>query len=261
MRLRFELRDDPVAAPTLLAFELASIGGQNIATAPNIDPETGFWWGEPGGEFEQAVPGMGAQIERQGGTVAVSFTGYGDNGKPEWMFGASPFSGRFSDLAMTRLEGGRGPFGGNVRPAEAAAVGRLQIEWLTSARAVFWFSRANADGRGIDLQPLSMVRFDFGQHPGLSWTGQWRFEGAAASKAIELEFVEVLLDDNGFTLISKAGENLTCESAPNRPQSPPVVCEFEHTDGRIWRFDDVGLARLQGSDEDGGVARAMQLTR
>ena len=261
MRLRFELRDDPLAEPSLLAFELVSVGGADAATAPEIDPETGFWWGEPGGEFDHAVPGMGAQIERQGGTVAVSFTGYGDAGKPEWMFGASPFSGRISDIALTRLEGGRGPFGGYAGPAAAAAVGRLQIEWLTSARALFWFSRATADGRGIDLEPLSMVRFDFGQHPGLSWMGQWRFQSESTSKAIELEFIDFLLDENTFTLISKAGESLTCENAPTRPQSPPVACELDHPDGRTWRFEDVGLGRLQGSDEHSRVVRAMHLTR
>ncbi|MGQ0800992.1 MAG: hypothetical protein ACT4NL_12885 [Pseudomarimonas sp.] len=261
VRLRFELRDDPLNAPRLVAFELASIGVAAATEAAAIDPETGFWWGEPGGEFDHAGPGIGAQIERQGNTLAVSFSGYGESGQPEWMFGAAGFSGRSSDIALTRLEGGRGPFGGYVGPANAAAVGRLQIEWLTSARAVFWFSRTDAEGQGIDLQPISMVRFDFGQHPGSSWIGHWRLESAASGKSIELEFVDILVDDNGFTLISKAGESLTCEAAMNRPQSPPDVCEFEHSDGRLWRFEDVGLARLQGSDEQGGVLRAMQLPR
>ncbi len=261
VRLRFELRDDPLNDPRLLAFELASIGDAEETDAAIIDPETGFWWGEPGGEFDHAGPGIGAQIERQGGTLAVSFSGYGESGQPEWMFGAAAFSGQTSDIALTRLEGGRGPFGGYVGPANAAAVGRLQIEWLTSARAVFWFSRASVGGHGIDLQPISMVRFDFGQHPGLSWIGHWRLESSVRSKPIEPEFVDILPDDSGFTLISKTGESLTCESAPNRPQSPPAVCEFEHSDGSIWHFEDVGLGRMQGSDEEGRAVRAIQLTR
>jgi len=261
VRLRFELRDDPVSEPRLLAFELVSVGGAEDVDAPAIDPETGFWWGEPGGEFDHAGPGIGAQIERQGGTLAVSFSGYGETGKPEWMFGASAFSGRRTDIALTRLEGGRGPFGGYVGPADAESVGRLQIEWLTSARAVFWFSRVDAEGRGIDLQPISMVRFDFGQQPGLSWNGRWRFENVGDGKPLEIEFVDMLLEDDEFTLISKAGETLTCASALDRPQSPPVACELEHLDGRTWRFEDIGLARLQGRDQNGHAVRAVQFSR
>ncbi len=253
-RLRYELRDDPLADPALLAFELKSLGEPGI-----IDPETGFWWGESGAEFDHAAPGISAQLERQAGMLALTFSGYGGAGSPEWIFGATAMGGSISDLAMSRLEGGKGPFGGYQAPSGEASAGRLQIEWLTSARAVFWFSRAAAGRRGLELQPISMVRFDFGKSPGTGWTGRWLVESTDAGKLQSVEFADVVLDAGNFTLLGAAGEALHCESAPDRSHSPPSACELQFGDGRIWQFHDIGLGRMTGIDEQGNRVRATHL--
>ncbi len=258
-RLRYELRDDPLSAPRLMAFELVELRSADAAIAMKptaIDPEKGFWWGEAGGEFDHAGPGMGAQLERQSGTLALTFSGYGDAGHPEWLFGATSMQGAVSDIALSRLDGGRGPFGGYRGPKQASDAGRLQIEWLTSARAVFWFSRPVVDGDGIELQPISMVRFDFGQDPGSGWLGRWALNTDDGKSPIVLELSEYVAREDGFTLLGKRGEALQCDTAPSRPQSPPALCELQLADGGILRFEDVGLSRLRGIDENGKLVTA-----
>jgi hypothetical protein len=252
-RLRYTLRDDPLQPPRLMAFELWRLG-----ELPAVDPESGFWWGEVGGEFDHAGPGLGVQLELQGGTLALTTSGYAADGSPEWLFGATPFSGVISDIALNRLGGGSGPFGDYAGPAEAKSAGRVQIEWLDSARAVFWFSRPDADRRGISLWPVSMVRFDFGGNPGPGWIGRWLLEIDAGAELLALEFSDLVLRKGGFTLLGRNGEAMLCEFAADRPQSPPAACEIQLADGRLLRLDDVGLSQLSGLDE---ASRALRLTR
>jgi hypothetical protein len=252
-RLHYTLRDDPLQPPRLMAFELWRLGD-----LPAVEPESGFWWGEAGGEFDRAGPGLGAQLELQGGTLALTTSGYGTDGSPEWLFGATAFSGVTSDIALNRLAGGRGPFGDYAGPAQAEGAGRVQIEWLDSARAVFWFSRPNANQRGIALWPVSMVRFDFGRNPGPGWIGRWLLELDGGAELLALEFDDLVLRKGGFTLLGRAGEAMLCESAANRPQSPPAACEIQLADGRLLQLEDVGLSQLRGRDDAG---RGLRLTR
>ncbi len=255
-RLRYELQDDPLTPPRLMAFALAAQGGHSVA-----DPESGFWWGEAGGEFDHAGPGIGAQLERQRDVLALTFSGYSDGGTPEWTFGAATLDGPTSDISLNRLQGGRGPFGGYAGPQEATAAGRVQIEWLGAARAVFWFSRASADGRGIELQPISMVRFDFGQQPGAGWIGRWLFEEPTAKSALVIEFTAIETLADRFTLLAASGETLSCQLDARRPQSPPSGCELQFADDRRWQFADVGLAGMRGVNAQGTNVRAAMLTR
>lgn len=253
-RLRYLLQDDPVAAPRLMAFELLVLEEQ----VP-VAPESGFWWGEAGGEFDHAGPGIGAQLERQGGMLAVTFTGYEIDGSPAWMFGAAALIDATTDVSLTRLQGGRGPFGGYRGPDQAETAGRLQIEWLSSSRAVFWFSRESA--RGLELRPISMVRFDFGQQPGGGWLGRWAVEHGGTGDLQVIEFIHMEVSDAGFVLFGKGGESLSCVKSPARPSSPPDACELQFADGRIWTLEDVGLSQLRGRDADLAEVRAFPLPK
>ncbi|MFA5683582.1 MAG: hypothetical protein WCZ65_09145 [Lysobacteraceae bacterium] len=257
-RLRYLLQDDPLSPPRLHAFALLPWS----AGMPQAAPEDGFWWGEPGGEFDHAGPGLSAQIEQQGEMIALTFTGYDDEGRPQWLFGAAPLTAAATSIDLSRLDGGRGPFGGYRGPDQASSAGRVQVEWLSVARAVFWFSRPAEDGRGIELRPLSMVRFDFGQQPGPGWTGRWLFEidGEAAAQPLRLSLVESGKD--GFAMVGANGETLVCTRSARRPQSPPERCDLNlDADAPAWRFDDVGLNSLNGRDEAGRSVRGRFLGR
>ncbi len=242
LRVRFEAQLDPLDAPRLQAFELIPIGDTRPAR-----PEGGFWWGEAGGEFDHAAPGMGAQLERQGELLALTFSGYDADGEPEWLFGASPLSSAISDIRLNRLSGGSGPYGGFRKPGQAESGGRLQIEWLGPARAVFWFSRPAADGRTLELRPVSMVRFDFGLGPGRGWVGDWLLDRGESQPLARLRFESLVEQESGFVLQTGDGTTLSCQRAAALPESPPVGCELslagQETPIPLW---EVGLNRVSG---------------
>jgi hypothetical protein len=249
-RLRLELQADPGAAPQLEAFALIASGS---AAEQDIQPESGFWWGEQGGEFDRATPGFGVQLELQDGVLAVAVSGYADDGRPEWLFGATPVSGSTASVPLGRLQGGRGPYGRFRSPQQVADVGRLHIEWLGPARAVFWFERPAVAG-GIELRPISMVRFGFTGAVGEQWLGRWLLGGeregdAVAARAID--FVSYEARDDGFVLLGARTERLECSQDSERPNSPPVHCQLLSDAEAPIEFDRIALRSLRGNGVSG----------
>jgi hypothetical protein len=245
-RVRLENSLSAAALPRLQAFELAEVGP---ATAP-LRPEAGFWWGDAHGEFDTARQGFGVQLEVQGDTLAVAVSGYDAAGEPQWLIGAGTFGGRTSRIALGRLRNGGGPFGEARSPSNIEPAGQLHIEWQGSARAVFWFEQPALDGAGIELRPMSMVRFAFAGER--QWLGRWLLAGesaadsAIAARAIDFESVET--QDGAFVAVGTGGERLACVEQPAAGGVLPPHCTLTiGDDGRI-DFDDVGVARLHGSD-------------
>jgi hypothetical protein len=244
LRLRVDTAAEPQAPARPEAFALVERGE---GRSP-VHPEAGFWWGDADGEFPTAAPGFGVQLEIQGDTVAVAVSGYDDAGAPQWLFGAAPFSGRSARLELGRLLGGGGPFGGFRPPQAVEPAGRLHIEWLDAARAVFWFERPAADGAGIDLQPVSMVRFGFAGER--QWRGRWLLAGERSSDldvpVRAIDFVTVEQQRDRVRVHASNGDLLECSLDPRRQGSPPVRCELATADGLQLVFDDVGFGRLHG---------------
>lgn len=259
-RLRLEWQSGPDATPQLEAFALVATG---VAANQAIQPETGLWWGEQGAEFDQATQGFGVQLERQAGVLAVSVTGYDDNGQPEWLFGAAPVSGATATIPLGRLQGGRGPYGRFRSPQGMTEAGRLHIEWLGPARAVFWFERPALDGRGIELRPVSMVRFGFGGGSGEPWLGRWLLGGLGeddATPARAIDFVAFEPRPDGFSLLGAQNERLDCRLDPARPNSPPDGCRLL-TDGEPdIDFDRIALGSLRGGGAAGNAV-LLRVTR
>lgn len=245
-RLRLEWQADDESTPQLEAFALVATGA---AADRSIEPETGLWWGEQGAEFDQATQGFGVQLELQGGVLAVAVSGYDDDGQPEWLFGAAPISGPTATITLGRLQGGRGPYGRFRSPQGMTEAGRVHIEWLGPARAVFWFERPALDGRGIELRPVSMVRFGFGGGSGEQWLGRWLLGGAGENDGIAaraIDFVRYEAQADGFSLLGAGGERLDCTLDPARPASPPEGCRLlGDTDPEI-DFDRIALGSLRG---------------
>jgi hypothetical protein len=248
-RVRLELQSTPASIPWLEAFALIPARPETAT----LVPESGFWWGELGGEFGRGAPGFGVLVEVQGETVAVSVSGYDEFGNPEWLMGAAPLGGRAVSLSLGRLQGGSGPHGGFRSPQRMQEAGRLHIEWLGSARALFWFERPAGDGFGIDLVPVSMVRFGFAGDSGEQWLGRWLlaaerdFAEMPAPRTLDLVAVESSAD--GFILRGVDGEQLECSLDRSRPHSPPEVCRLQFGQTTI-DFDDVALRRLQARRAD-----------
>ncbi len=250
-RLRWEQQATPLAAAHLAAFQLVEFGRPQS----KIVPEAGFWWGELGGEFADVGPGFGVQVELQDDTVALVVSGYDEAGEPQWLFGAGPLTGRVSSVPLMRLHGGRGPHEPFRAPDTAAEAGRVQIEWLGSARAVFWFERPTLDGRHIELQPVSMVRFGFAAGAGPQWRGRWLLAavdpaGDDAIGARPLDFTHFEPTGDGFALATDSGERIDCRLDPQRGTSPPTQCRLDAFGLPPIEFDDIGLKRLQGRTAD-----------
>jgi hypothetical protein len=233
----------------LLAFALE--GG---AGAADEAPESGLWWPQAGGEFDTSGPGFGVQIEVQGDTVALNVSGYNEFGAPTWWFGAAPLGRSGQAVELSMLSGGAGPFGDYAAPQQIGSAGTLHIEWLGRARAVFWFSRPAADGRGLDLRPVSMTRFAFATRPGESWSGEWLLqrETLEAGSVLEVHRFEWLDGDpEGFELLSDRGLRLACRRANGTPEQAPKACQLLPLGGGPGvRFADVGLDAMV-SHQDG----------
>ena len=241
-----------------LAFGLAAVGDVELYI-----PESGLWWPEQGGEFDTSGPGLGVQIEVQGDALALNLSGYDAAGSPFWWFAAGESQALPQSLSLTALKGGSGPFAKYAAPNDAMAGGSLHIEWLSSARAVFWFVRADAqlDG-GLDVRPMSMTRFAFGLRPGQSWQGDWilsRRDSAGLISANALRFDQLLPAEDGFVL-SGDGFALRCLSVSRRPDSPPESCFLSSDNGDLLgQFGDVGLKRMQGLSSEGDRVRLTKL--
>lgn len=242
-----------------LAFALAQIGD----SPRDPRPETGLWWPEQAGEFAEGGPGLGALVEVQGQQVAITATGYEGSGQPSWWIGASRLEGALSRLALSHLKGGAGPFQRYRRPEAVEPVGSLFVEWLSSARAVFWFVAEGDGQQGLQVQPISMVRFSFGLRPGREWLGDWvRIErdGDGAGSSRLLQFVDHRGHAEGFVLTASDRSELHCQSDGLRTDSPPTLCVLLEGDpvGGSSEFDDIALGVLRSTPQGG---RQVELRR
>ncbi|MEZ5463836.1 MAG: hypothetical protein R3F22_01145 [Lysobacteraceae bacterium] len=260
-RIRLYDQGGPGASQRLLGFQLIDIGSYPL---PSARPETGFWWVESGGDFGGDSQGMGLSIERQGDLISVSVMGYNVDGDPEWLMGAGELEGSVAEIALTRFQGGRGPFESSLSPGNAMIAGKLDLQFLDPARAIAWFSRPAAEG-GISLQPMSLVRFRFDSDPAAAWLGRWillpeHLDGEKASSLPRLiEFTETAHQLGGFSLIDgKRGFVLACEQDTARPNSPPVRCVLNDGAGeQLADFGDIAVNSISGWETGGGRLRAV----
>ncbi|MCB1559830.1 MAG: hypothetical protein KDI75_01825 [Xanthomonadales bacterium] len=263
-RIRLYDHGDPGGARRLLGFQLVEIGRYPLAVAR---PETGFWWVESGGDFGGDSQGMGLSIERQGDLISASVMGYDADGEPEWLMGAGEIEGSIAEIALTRFQGGRGPFETSLSPGNASIAGKLDLQFLDPARAIAWFSRPTTEG-GISLQPMSLVRFRFDSDPAAAWLGRWILlpehpDGKNASSLPQLiEFDDTSQHMGGFSLIDgKHGFVLACEQDAARPNSPPVRCVLNSADGKpLADFGSIAVNSLSGWETGSGRLRAVHDT-
>lgn len=256
-RLRVVSPATPGQPARTLAFSL--IDSETGARPPR--PESGFWWPQANGEFATGGGGIGALLEIQGDMLAINLSGYALDGQPTWWMGAAPLAGRHSRLALTQMREGHGPFDRYAAPKQIDAAGELLVEWQSAARAVFWFVRPREDGTGIDLKPMSMVRFAFASQAGEGWRGRWVLLGAANSgTAALIEFDRVERSETVVLLYGSSGDVLSCLLDAGHRDAPPLACQLALADGSpALDFDDLALNRLRGSDASGAPVQLLKV--
>jgi hypothetical protein len=262
-RVRFEVRRSADAAAELHGFRLLYAGN---TPDPGYVPETGFWWPEKGGEFDQAGPGLGVQLEVQSGTLSMSVYGFERDGAASWSFGAAAMKGHVAEIELSQLRHGSGPFEPFQAPKELSTIGHAHVELLTPSRATLWFLQPRSDGRGLQLQPVSMVRFRFAQEPAEAWLGRWvvlaeRDDGYPTQR---IDFVRLKKTARGFSLTDAANEfRLRCDADRARPNSPATRCLLSSRSGAVLEvdFDHVALNELRGWTGAGQRIVALKLNR
>jgi hypothetical protein len=264
-RMRFEVQRGAGTAPELHGFRLLYAGNDGNWTPR---PEAGFWWPESGGEFDRAGPGMGMQLEAQANTLSLGVTGYDPDGGSNWLFGAGDLVGHVAQVDVNRLQGGAGPFESYRAPESIATAGQVQLEILSPSRINAWFVGPAPEGRGLHVEPVSMVRFRFAQQPAQAWLGPWvvlaETVDAMPARRIEFDTVEHL--DEGFVLRDAAGRHeLRCTLDKTRRNSPPQACVLAigevGAERREVHFTQVGLNEMRGWNSDSGAVVAIKLSR
>ncbi len=257
LRVRVERRR-PDGAPQLLAFRLFEYGKLTRRL-----PEAGFWWSERGGAFETGGPGLALLLEPQWPQLGATVMGYDADGQPEWLFGAGTLAAHTAHVPLQRLSGGRGPFDGYRQPQASQDEAALWLELGSAARATAWFVR-DADGGGIELRPMSLVRFRFGESASTALGGRWLLDGLEeAPRALQLRPADGPATATAFVLIEdRLALRLECSLDPGRPNSPPTHCRLFDAEGvaRV-QFDDIGLDRMHGLDDSGRPVTALRLPR
>lgn len=257
LRVRVERRRSD-GTPQLLAFGLFEYGQLTRRL-----PEPGFWWSERGGAFETGGPGLALLLEPQWPQLGATVMGYDADGQPEWRFGTGTLAAQTAQVPLQRLSGGRGPFEAYRQPQDSREEAALWLELESAARATAWFVRS-VDGGGIDLRPMSLVRFRFGESASSALAGRWLLDGLEeAPRALHLRPGDGAATGTGFVLIEdRLALRLECSLDPARPNSPPTRCRLLDAEATaLVEFDDIGLDRMHGLDEARRPVTALRLPR
>lgn len=254
-RLSFVEQRRPLAEERLVEFILIPL------TAEQTRPESGLWWGEDGGLYETRGPGTAMSLDIQGNRLAATINVYHPDGQPVWYFSAGEYTGLTFDAPMHGFTQGQTLFGDYRRPSQAVEVGRLQLEFRSPGQATAWLTAPNQTDGGLDLQPVSLVRFDFQETESPDrLSGRWIL--------VRLDDLSQELVLSPPTLRGKRWEYvdlvegliLACDYVPDRPRSLPETCALEQADGRwIAEFGQVGLDRMSGNDRLENAAYAFRL--
>jgi len=254
LRVRIFARDSGPAE--LVAFRLLDAS----RSGPASIPENGFWWSQPGNGATPS-PGTGASFEWQGGQLVVGLFGFSDTGAATWSFGSARSVGRTASVTLVELAGGDPPFAPTGNPPSAEVGPRLELEFLSPISARAWLVRQE-DGRDVEVRPLSLARSRFDDAPpGAAWSGRWVLVGddtAQPPRTFELGDPGSQ-DADRFHLDASDGTRLECRLAAATRQ--PDLCTLNAGGQALADFDEVGLDRLGGRDQDGRAIRLLRVPR
>ncbi|HET8899004.1 MAG TPA: hypothetical protein VFN09_09570 [Rhodanobacteraceae bacterium] len=225
--------------PRLVGFRL--LGGSG-----SMAPETGFWW-----PLDGTASGNAISLERQGDHLGIALLSHDARGEPEWFFGTTTLEGRLAHAELSRLTGSS-LFAGGSASTQAQPALRVELAFASSTRLRMWLSR-QADSRGeLDLVASDLERRSFSPLPAQqAWLGEWLLAGGAGLPS-QLRWVGSRYDRRGGLSYHSAEGGYTLECRSTASDGAVEQCRLRDAQGIIRaRFDQVGLDRLDGEDEQG----------
>lgn len=254
---RVSVFSDAGDAPGLVAFRVLDT---NISGAGAPQPENGFWWSESSIETGPASRSTGVSLEAQGGQLAVSLFGFGDEGSPIWYFGSARQKGRTAVVPLLGLRNGDPLFSPTGSRPDATEGLRLEFEFLSPSRARAWLVRSD-DRRDVAVRAFTLSRSNFATaDAGADWSGRWVLVGDDGVTLQEFEFeTPTRQDADTSRFVGADGASLDCRR--NGSSSIPDLCTLSTGAATLADFDQIGLDRLDGRDSRGARVRLLRVSR
>ncbi len=257
-RVRFSVKDE-LSRPRLLAFRVVDV---RAAGAQSAQPEAGFWMPDDAGEFATSGSGVGFMVERQNNSLAVTTNAYAPSGPATWYLSAGALSGFTFRGELLRSVGGQPVWGTYRGPQWVEPIGALDIEFVSDAAAVAWFSRPSGEGAldPIELMPVSMRRLNFAlAGEGKSLAGTWVYTAPTAVNEVAPALMQLSYradrssPGEAVLIDSNRGFELRCGVDLARKDGPPTRCLLLANGAERARFNNNSLSRLSGSSANENV--------
>ncbi len=245
---RHQTGEDP---PALLGFRLFAVAGTE-----RLQPDSGWWWAQPGGEHDTGGPGTGMTVDVQQGLATIITQAFDESGHPEWQLASGSLNGNVFNGPLYLFRGGQ-TLSGDYRQADIyASNAEISILFQNHTAATVWFSQRRGDSLldPIELRPLSMVRYIM--NPPMFnrlLIGNWLVmpakpvPGWPDSQRIGIHALRQL-DDGHIELLSAGGDIVGyCENPSLNEEHPPEACHFSGLDayGEVT-FKTIGYDRWRG---------------
>jgi hypothetical protein len=254
--------------------DTAATGSQRLvafALVPVVDsskrapsPEVGMWWADSTGEYPTSGPGLGHLFERQGNSFAFNSQIYDATGKATWVVGSGVTTGGAASGKTYTGDQGQVLF----QPYRSPSImqrGEFSVQFLSSSRAVLWFSEASGEGAldTLRLMPMSISRFNFALGaPSEIYSGNWTLIVAPTGSRLtprSYKFGAVRIGAQGLHAYEDADRSrLICgQITADRPY--PSSCSLESSQGQvIATFDDLGLDTMNGTESNSSLRTVLQ---
>ncbi len=248
VKLMFSEPDSPVSR----------LHGFGLITRGEVDwqPESGLWWPLSGGQFDTSGPGVALSLEFQQGQL-LSFTNvYDDDGASSWVVSSGDLHGASVNGQLNRPSGGQALFDRYRKPQVFETAGELYLQFHSPATATAWLTTAAGASAadGLLLQPISLVRYVFGESYREFVRGRWLIvpeDDPALTRSLEFDGIGEEIDGWLEFPSLDGSAQLRCQLAESTA-APARQCQLQTADTEII-FDQIGLDRLRGASDTGSV--------
>jgi len=234
-----------------------------IDTSPKAnaaEPESGFWWTQQGAD-NAAAAGTGMNLEMQDNQLAASLLGFSESGASTWYFGSTTLSGRVARIPLVQLANGEEWFSAVGTQPDVNPGPRLEIEFLSPARARGYLVRTEDDG-DVQVRPITLSRTAFATGPaGTSWMGRWVLipEDGGTTRLFDFA-APTHRDGERFRLVDAANDAvLDCRLVAGTQTAD--ACTLSASAAPVADFDQVGFDHFSGHGANGAPVQLLRVPR